>query len=91
LSSSPCPDLPRPSRVYCQPQDVFIQLFSRIPLREKDEDVRLDLQALLELAYRKGRYHLTIDYAELPDPPLAGDDAKWARTLVKAARPRRRS
>jgi hypothetical protein len=58
----------------------------RIPLRQKDEDVRLDLQAVLEQAYRKGRYALTINYAEPPDPPLAGDDAKWARALVKAAR-----
>ena len=24
--------------------------------------------------------------AEPPDPPLTGDDAKWARALVKAAR-----
>jgi hypothetical protein len=63
----------------------------RIPLREKDEDVRLDLQAVLEQAYRKGRYHLTINYAEPPDPPLMGDDAKWARKLVKAARSPKRS
>ncbi len=63
----------------------------RIPLRERDEDVRLDLQAVLEQAYRKGRYHLTIDYAQPPDPPLAGDDAKWARTLVRAARKSRPS
>jgi hypothetical protein len=55
----------------------------RVPLRQKDDDVRLDLQAVLEQAYRKGRYHLTINYAEPPDPPLAGDDARWARTLVK--------
>jgi hypothetical protein len=57
-----------------------------IPLRQQDEDVRLDLQAVLEQAYRKGRYSLTINYAEPPDPPLTGDDAKWARALVKAAR-----
>jgi hypothetical protein len=58
----------------------------RIPLRQKDEDVRLNLQAVLEQAYRKGRYYLTINYAEPPDPPLSRDDAKWARALVKAAR-----
>lgn len=58
----------------------------RIPLREKDQDIRLDLQAVLEQAYRKGRYHLTVDYNEPPDPPLEGNDAKWARTLVKKAR-----
>jgi hypothetical protein len=57
-----------------------------IPLRRKDEDVRLDLQAVLEQAYRKGRYALTVNYAEPADPPLTGDDTKWARTLIKAAR-----
>lgn len=63
----------------------------RIPLRRKDEDVRLDLQAVLEQAYRKGRYSLTINDAERPEPPLTGDDAKWARALVRAARKTRPS
>jgi hypothetical protein len=58
----------------------------RIPLRPKDEDVRLDLQALLEQAYRKGRYYLTINYADPPDPPLTRDDGKWTRALIRAAR-----
>lgn len=58
----------------------------RIPLREKDEDIRLDLQAIVEQAYRKGRYHLTIDYSEPPDLPLRGEEAKWARTRVKKAK-----
>ncbi len=58
----------------------------RIPLRQKDEDVQLDLQALLDQAYRKGRYYLTINYAEPPDPPLTEADAKWARARIKAAR-----
>jgi hypothetical protein len=62
-----------------------------IPLREKDKDVHLDLQLVLDQAYRKGRYHLTIDYAEPPDPPLTKDDAKWARTLLKAMRAKKRS
>lgn len=58
----------------------------QIPLRETDADVRLDLQAVLDLAYRKGRYYLTIDYAAAPDPPLSGADAKWSRGIVKSAR-----
>jgi hypothetical protein len=62
-----------------------------IPLREHDEDIRLDLQAVLELAYRKGRYHLTIGYTEPPDPPLTGADAKWARTVVRTARQRKQA
>lgn len=60
----------------------------RIPLREEDADVHLDLQAILDLAYRKGRYHATIDYADTPLPPLAGDDAKWAKAHVKKAKKR---
>jgi hypothetical protein len=62
-----------------------------IPLRRKDADIQLDLQAVLEQAYRKGRYSLTIDYADPPDPPLTANDAKWARALVKAARKGKRS
>jgi hypothetical protein len=57
----------------------------RIPLRERDRDIRLDLQSVLETAYRKGRYHLTIDYDEPPEPPLRGADAKWAQRLMKKA------
>lgn len=58
----------------------------RIPLRETDQDIRLDVQALVEQAYRKGRYHLSVDYSDLPDPPLSSADAKWAKALTKAAR-----
>jgi hypothetical protein len=57
-----------------------------IPLRPADKDVRLDLNAILDLAYRKGRYRATIDYRVPPDPPLSADDAKWARALLRKAR-----
>lgn len=60
----------------------------RIPLREKDQDIHLKLQELVDLAYRKGRYHLTIDYKQPPDPPLEGADAKWAKALLKGAKKR---
>jgi hypothetical protein len=63
----------------------------RIPLRKKDKDVHLDLQAVLEQAYRKGRYYLTINYKKPPVPPLKGADAKWARTQVKSGRPKKPS
>jgi hypothetical protein len=63
----------------------------RIPLREKDNDIRLDLQAVLEQAYRKGRCHLTIDYTQPANPPLARGDARWAKGLVKGGQKKNRS
>ncbi len=44
----------------------------------------MDLQPLLALAYRMGRYDRT-DYARPCDPPLAGDGAAWADALLRAA------
>ena len=55
----------------------------RIPLREKDEDVRLHLQPLVDQAYRKGRYDATINYSQPPGPLLLGSDASWAKALLK--------
>lgn len=79
--------LPRRFEVYPIPLRALLPTL-RIPLRETDEDVRLDLQAVVEHAYRKGRYALTLDYSEPPDPPLDSDDARWAKTIIKAARKR---
>jgi hypothetical protein len=53
----------------------------KVPLRKKDQDVQLDLQSLLNEAYRKGRYD-DIDYREPLDPPLSADDAAWAAQLL---------
>jgi hypothetical protein len=55
----------------------------RIPLRQTDTDIALDLQALIEQAYEDGRYGDDIDYGEEPDPPLAADDARWADALLR--------
>ena len=48
------------------------------PLRADDNDVPLQLQALLEMAYVNGRYCEDINYAEDPLPPMTGADAEWA-------------
>jgi hypothetical protein len=56
----------------------------RIPLRETDDDVSLDLQALLDQVYRNGRY-ASIDYRRDANPPLTDDDAAWADELLRAA------
>ncbi|MEZ6060890.1 MAG: DUF4058 family protein [Planctomycetaceae bacterium] len=56
----------------------------RIPLRPTDEDVRLDLQPLINKCYENGGYD-DIDYSVDCDPPLTGDDAEWSRALLTAA------
>jgi len=56
----------------------------RIPLRPKDADVALDIQALADRAYEEGRYD-DIDYQRPCIPPLESDDAAWAAEVVKAA------
>src|SRR5262249_24492023 len=59
----------------------------RIPLREEDPDALLDLQALIDECYRKGRYD-DLDYSVEPEPPLASEDAGWADELLRARRMR---
>ena len=54
-----------------------------IPLRKTDPDVTLDLQPLLDQAYRNGRYDRT-DYRKPCAPPLEGEDAQWAEQLLKS-------
>ena len=54
----------------------------KVPLREGDHDVKLELQPLIEQVYRNGRYEST-DYRADPLPPLAADDAAWADELLK--------
>jgi hypothetical protein len=56
----------------------------RIPLRQTDSDARLDLQAVIDQAYRNGRYH-TIDYRVDAEPSLQGPDAVWAHELLRQA------
>ena len=54
----------------------------RIPLREEDQDIRLDLQPLVDRAYETGAYD-DIDYTEDPRPPLKRKDAVWADALLR--------
>lgn len=54
----------------------------KIPLRETDADVTLDLQRLIEQAYHNGAYD-DIDYRAEPEPPLEPDDAVWADALLR--------
>jgi hypothetical protein len=53
-----------------------------LPLREKDLDVQLDVQAIVDRCYENGGYEDT-DYSRDPDPPLARCDAVWADELLR--------
>lgn len=55
-----------------------------IPLRPSDDDVRLNLQAMFDHAYRAGRYAVT-DYAQPCEPPLDAVNAAWAEELLRRA------
>jgi len=56
----------------------------RIPLRRGDLAVRLELQPLVEQAYRNGGYD-DIDYQGEPVPPLSAEDQTWAEELLRNA------
>lgn len=56
----------------------------KVPLRETDADVPLDLPALLEQCYRNGGYDDDLDYRADPEPRLEPDDARWADELLRS-------
>jgi len=56
-----------------------------IPLRPSDSPVTLDLQGLVDQAYRNGRYDRTTDYSKPCDPPLIEQDLEWANQLLRGA------
>ncbi len=63
----------------------------KVPLRETDSDVSLDLQTLLRQAYDNGGYENDIDYEVAPDPPLEESDAAWVDALLRGKGLRQRS
>lgn len=74
-----------PAAVYLFPirlQDRLPEI--EIPLRAKDPQLKLELQPLLDQAYVNGRYHRRIDYRLPLAPPLGGEDAAFAATLIQA-------
>jgi Protein of unknown function (DUF4058) len=54
-----------------------------VPLRPEDSSVPLDLQAVLDECCDEGRYIDDIDYRKDADPPLTGDDARWADAFLR--------
>ena len=55
-----------------------------IPLRFGEKPVVLDLQAIHDECYRKGRYD-RINYAFPPEPRLSADDQTWSDQILVAA------
>lgn len=56
-----------------------------IPLRSENEEVHVDLQSLVDRAYRNGRYARRLNYAKWPVPALDPADGAWAEDLLKSA------
>jgi hypothetical protein len=54
----------------------------RIPLRQSDADVTLDLQALIDKCYENGDYDV-IDYRQPPVPPLDPEAAAWTEKWLR--------
>lgn len=54
----------------------------RIPLRQTDKDVMLDLQAIIDQCYINGDYEPDLDYEANPVPRLAPAEARWTQALL---------
>jgi hypothetical protein len=53
-----------------------------VPLQDPDPDVPLDLQAALTAIYDEAAYDLTLDYRQVPPPPVFSEvDSKWLQSL----------
>jgi hypothetical protein len=55
----------------------------KVPLRQSDADVVLELQPLIEQCYRRGGYDGTIDYKKDPDMAFAEAEAAWADQVLR--------
>ena len=76
-------DRSRPrAEVYAMPLEQPLPAI-RVPLRPTDKDVTIDLQPLVDQAYRNGAYD-DIDYTRPPVPPLTRAEAAWAAELLSS-------
>jgi hypothetical protein len=66
--------------LYAVPLDKRLPTVN-VPLRERDHDAPLDLQALVDRCYQNGRYD-DIDYRRDTAQPLSADDARWTQELL---------
>ena len=56
----------------------------RVPLRWDDHDEpTIDIGKLMTVLYDRARYHMRVNYADDPVPPLSDADAAWADELLR--------
>ena len=55
----------------------------RVPLREPDPDVMLDLQATFTRCYDNGGYTDFVDYEQPPPTSLSPEEATWLESLLQ--------
>jgi hypothetical protein len=59
----------------------------RLPLREGEKEIPLDIQFIVNQAYDRGPYRRgAVDYSQPPSPPLCEEDAAWAEELLRPLR-----
>jgi len=56
-----------------------------IPLKGRDEWVKLDLQAVFNTVYERGGYRYLLDYRRPVEPPLKDEDRVWVEDLLAKA------
>ncbi|MBI3462870.1 MAG: DUF4058 family protein [Planctomycetes bacterium] len=56
-----------------------------IPLKPMDDDVRIELQPLVDEIYSRSRYYQDIDYHEPLQPPLSPADVAWLEQRLREA------
>ena len=56
----------------------------RVPLRDYDADVVIQLQVALDACYEAGRYGNDIDYAKSPMPEYNEAEDAWAQDNLNA-------
>lgn len=53
-----------------------------VPLLPEDEEVLLDLQKALSTVYEEAAYQLSIDYTQIPPPPVLSEtEQDWLKTI----------
>jgi len=53
-----------------------------LPLLPGDKEPQVELNTILHDLYERASFDLRLDYTKSPVPPLADEDAEWAKSLI---------